>query len=320
MKKSFPGVSSARRRGFTATRTAALAATAALAMVVPVTGSASAAVPASATASQPVATHFVFTADSADTVGDAAYIDNPATNGKSGVILFVTPNYDPDGDCGCVFDSYPIAVGYDPDAAEWAVYNVNGDDMSLNESFSVLVVMRPPGHSVVGVESDPQTTEGDYTFITNSIADGHPNAKIQVTQELAPDHVIDPHPVGVWYVRSAKLWAIFNVDKAAMPLYAYFNVEINGKGSSGGKSSVLKTTTSNRVADTTFINSGLTNGNPGNVTFATPNWNPGGKGGTYNDVPTGVWYSSSNSQEGVFDENGSSPPLHSAYNLLVFPS
>jgi hypothetical protein len=72
--------------------------------------------------------------------------------------------------------------------------------------------------------------------------------------------------------------------------------------------------------DTTYINNPLTNGNPDNITFVTPNYNPGGKGGTYDPVQTGVWWPSGGGEEGVFNQNGSTPPVHSSYNLLIFPS
>jgi hypothetical protein len=306
-----------RPRQSTALRTAALAATAALALAMPVTGS----VPASA--SQGVVTHFVFTAGSADTIGDSAYINNPATNDQGSALLFVTPNYDPGGGCGCVFDSAPIGVWYNRALGQWAVFNENGDAMPLNESFNVLVVPTDKtSHSVFLAESIPNNTVGDYTFISNSVADGNPYAKIQVTQNFGPDGLggtYNAHPIGVWYDNAAGLWAIFNEDQAPMPIGAHFNVLVGAKAKNGGgTAALLRTTASNSSADTTYINNPATNGNPGNITFVTPNYDPGGKGGTYNDVQTGVWYPSP--QEGVFNENGSSPPLHSADNLLIFPS
>jgi hypothetical protein len=97
-----------------------------------------------------------------------------------------------------------------------------------------------------------------------------------------------------------------------------FNVLVGTVASNGGKASVVKAAKANVSGDTVFINNPATNGNPGNVTFATPSYDPGGLGGTYNDIQTGVWYSAA--QEGVFDEDGSAPPLHSADNLLIFAS
>lgn len=49
------------------------------------------------------------------------------------------------------------------------------------------------------------------------------------------------------------------------------------------------------------------------ITFATPNYDPGGQGGTYDDVQTGVWYPGGGTEGGVFNQNGPAPPVHSAY-------
>jgi hypothetical protein len=34
------------------------------------------------------------------------------------------------------------------------------------------------------------------------------------------------HPIGVWYDRDRSKWAIFNQDRAAMPVGADFNVAV----------------------------------------------------------------------------------------------
>ena len=97
-----------------------------------------------------------------------------------------------------------------------------------------------------------------------------------------------------------------------------FNVLVGTAASNGGQAEVLTTTTSDRDGDTVFFNNSETTGNPNNVTFVTQDWNPGGKGGTYNNEQMGVWYDGI--QEGVFNEDGTSPPIHSAYNLLIYSS
>ena len=124
--------------------------------------------------------------------------------------------------------------------------------------------------------------------------------------------------MGVWYDSAAGKWAIFNEDLASMPPGVSFNVMVGQAPSNGGKMTTLKTTSTNRSGDTTFIGNSQTTGNPNNVTFTTQNWNPGGAGGTYNNAQTGVWYNGA--REGVFNENQSSPPLNSAFNILIFSS
>ena len=313
MRQTFQGARGPRRRLRAWSRVAALAA---LAFVVPVAKSA----PAGA-ATNGVSTHFVFTASSADTIGNNAYIDNAAINGQPDVKLYVTPNFEPDGNCPCAYDSNPIGVWYDPSRGEWAVFNENSATMEANESFNVLVIPQN-NRAAFSFYSGPDSgTVGDYTLIGTSKADGNPNARVQVTQRLniALPTVLNPHPIGVFYDAAVGCWAVFNEDQAPMPVYADFNVLIGtAKSFGGGKTAIVRTTKSDSAGDATYINNAASNNDPGNITFATPNYNPGGKGDTYDESPIGVW--DPKPEEALFNEDGSSPPLHSAYNLLIFPS
>jgi hypothetical protein len=298
-------------------RFSVLAAAAALAtLALPV------AVAAQAHASATVTSHFVWTATSSNTGGDSSLISNGATNGSPDDLLFVTPNWDPNGLCGCIYEPAPIGVRYDTSSARWAVFREDGQIMPANEGYNVLVV--PPnkaGSSVFVQTSTSANTTGDYTLINDPLTNGQPNAKLLITQDFNPGGTggtYNPHNVGVWYDTAAGEWGIFNEDLASMPLGVSFNVMVGQAPSNGGTMKTLKTTNTNRSGDTTFISNSQTTGNPNNVTFTTQNWNPGGAGGTYNNSQTGVWYTGA--REGVFNENQSSPPLNSAFNILVFSS
>ena len=95
----------------------------------------------------------------------------------------------------------------------------------------------------------------------------------------------DNHNIGVWY--DGSKWAIFNQDLTAMPVNAAFNVLVLvpclgyfcSHGYSGQQCRRLHK-----------IDNALTNGHPNAIVFTTPNWNPGGVGGTYNNHNIGVWY------------------------------
>lgn len=277
-----------------------------------------AAVPAGAAVT--VTSHFVWSPPASDVSGDSAFINNGATNGQPKDLLFVTPNYDAHGICPCTYESQPIGVWYDTGNSEWAVFLENLGAMPQNESFNVLVVPRSSKRAFVS-RSRASNTHGDYELINNKYTNGNPKAVLQVTQNWNPGGVggaYNNHNIGVWYDKTAKKWGIFNEDGAPMPTGRAFNVLVGTAASNGGKATVLKASTSNRGGDTVFFDNSETTGNPNNVTFVTQDWNPGGKGGTYNDVQTGIWYTGA--RDGVFDENLSTPPLHSAYNLLIFSS
>jgi hypothetical protein len=277
-----------------------------------------AAAPASASVS--VTSHFVVTAGSASTSGDSAFFDNGATNSQPSDLLFVTPNYTPGGVCGCVYETGAIGVWYDAANYKWAAFREDRDPMPAGESFNVLVVPRS-SRSVFVQHATSANISGDTTLINSRLTNGNPRAELQVTQDYNPGNkggTYNPHSVGVWYDSKKKRWGIFNEDGKAMPRGAAFNVMVGQAPSNGGQSSVLTTTKANRFDDTTLISNSLANGNPNVVVFATQSWNPGGKGGTYNNTQPGVWYSGT--REGTFNEDQSAPPLKSAFNILVFSS
>ena len=69
---------------------------------------------------------------------------------------------------------------------------------------------------------------GNVTFINIAAINGHPEAKLQATQNWNPgagSGVYNNHNIGVYYIGgSTQRWAIFNQDHAAMTPNASFNV------------------------------------------------------------------------------------------------
>jgi hypothetical protein len=320
MRKSFFGGGRPWPAAFTASRMTVLAVTAGLALALPVAVSVPAAASAPAGAPGLVTTHFVWTAGGANTSFDSAYIVNGATNGRPGDLVFVTPNFKPGGACGCIYEPHPIGVWYDRNAGEWAVFNEDQGPMPVGESFNVLVVPRASG-SVFVQTATPSNYFAGSIFINSPFTNGNPSARIQVTQNWNPGGIggtYNGHAVGVWYSTSRGEWALFNEDGAPIPIGAAFNVMVGSRPSNGGRSAVVKTTSSNQSGDATSFNNARTTSNPSNVTFITQNWNPGGVGGVANPAQTGAWYVGP--LEAVFNEDQSAPPLGSAFNLLIFSS
>jgi hypothetical protein len=278
-----------------------------------------------ATAGVTVTSHFVWTATSANIGGPddmSTFINNFATNNRPGAILFVTPNWDQGGVCGCVYNSSPVGVYYDP-TGRWTIFNENLSPMSAGVSFNVLVV--PSASSSVFVQTATTgNSGGDSTFINSSLTNGRPAARLMVTQVFNPGGgaggVRNGHTVGVWYDGSSDRWAIFQEDKANMTLGASFNVMVGTKKSGGGTSALQTATAANTSADSTFISNAKTTGNPNAVVFETPNWNPGSAGGTYDPPPTGIWWSDFSGQAAVFNQDKSAMPLNAAFNLIIYQS
>ena len=153
------------------------------------------------------------------------------------------------------------------------------------------------------------------TIIDYPLTNGKPNAIILVTQNVNPGGVYgapDNHPLGVFY--DGSQWRVFNQDSAAMPVGAAFNVFVP----KASASVFVHTTTSGNTIyfDTTEIDNPLTNGNPNAIVVVTPNWNPGGVGGTNDNHPVGVYYDGI--KWAIFNQDGGGMPLNAAFNVYVF--
>jgi len=59
----------------------------------------------------------------------------------------------------------------------------------------------------------------------------------------------------------------------------------------------------------------LANGNPRALLFVTPNWNPPGSGGVYNNHSIGVWFNGSRWE--VFNQDFSPIPNGASFNISV---
>jgi hypothetical protein len=280
--------------------------------------------PTSANAQVTVTSHFVWTPTSSEISGDSAYMNNGATDDQPHALLFVQENATPGGVCGCTDLEEAIGVWYDASLKEWAVFNENRSDFPGNTPFNVLVVPKA-SKGVFTLRATAGNTSGDRTFINSALTNDKPHAIIQVTQVWNPGGasfgIYNPDTVGVRYYGSVKKWGIFNEDKTHMPLDASFNVLVGQSPSNGGTTSVLVATKKNIDGESVRISNRQINGDPNNVTFVTPDYNPGGKGGSYNDAGAGndisVWYTSPH--ETVLNDTDA-PPVGTAFNLLIFSS
>ena len=84
-------------------------------------------------------------------------------------------------------------------------------------------------HTVFIHHATPENISENSTYLDGHPTDGNPNVVLVVTQNWNPggsDGKYNNHPIGVWYDRDRSKWAIFNQDRAAMPVGADFNVAV----------------------------------------------------------------------------------------------
>ncbi len=281
-----------------------------------------AAPPASATVT--VTSHFIWTATSSNTSSFVTFVNNAATNGLPNAMLFVTPNLSPGGICTCVTDPVPVGVLYNLlGSGKWSIFNEDeSTNIPIGASFNVLVVQKPSKEVFVQTATPSNTGGGDFTTINSKLTNGKPKAQIIITPNYDPggtNGALDDHTIGLFY--ESNKWSVFNEDLAGMPLGVHFNVMIGATKSNGGQMVLQTATNSNISGDSTIIVNPQSTGNPNAVLFDTPNWNPGGSGGTSDTAATGVlYYLSPTDDAAVFNEDGSTIALNAAFNVLIFPS
>jgi hypothetical protein len=283
--------------------------------------------PASATVT--VTSHFIQTATSANLVdGFLTEINNAATNSDPNAILFVTPVFNSGGVCGCVAFSDPVAVFYVPGDQKWAIADASiSNSIPVGAEFNVLVVQKPSKSVFVATASSATISGNGFTLSQKSTV-GKGTDLLQVTQTYTPNGhqvpSVNDHAPGVVYGSGSKgnLWSIQNLDNAAMPSGASYNVMVGSAASNGGKAVLLTGNSSNTVGGTTTINNNETTGNPNAVIFETQSFDPNLHFGTNFPHQTGVGYASSPTDEGyVVALDGASMPTTTHYfNLLIFGS
>lgn len=149
----------------------------------------------------------------------------------------------------------------------------------------------------------------NWTTLDHVDANGRPSAVAIVTPNWNPpgsSGVYLNKNIGVWY--TGTRWAVFNQDLAAMPAGEAFNVSV-------GAGFVHKATSSNIVSHITFLDHPSLNGKPNAIVQVTPNYNPGGSGGVYDNHPIGVYYTGS--RWAIFNQDFAAMPVNAAFNVRL---
>jgi hypothetical protein len=161
-----------------------------------------------------------------------------------------------------------------------------------------------------------ENSRGDYTYIGDPSIDGDPNAIVIVSPTSDQENLGTAsynHNIGVWYEGGARMWAIFNQDRAAVPAGAAFEVVVPRASAKFVHQASLVNTAGNY----TYLDDRLTNGEPDAVLSVTQNWNPGGGRGVYNDHPVDTVYDAQVERWAIYNRDNVSIPKGAAFNVAV---
>jgi hypothetical protein len=147
-------------------------------------------------------------------------IDHPQLNGNPSAAFVVTQNWNPGG-VGGTYNDHPIGTWYNSFAGRWTIYNQDLVTLPLDAAFNVRIER---SYAV-----RPTLRIGSSAYLDHPELNGQPNAKVFATSNYNPmgiGGVYNDHSIGVWYSAAQAKWAVYNLDGAAMPVNAGFNVLI----------------------------------------------------------------------------------------------
>jgi hypothetical protein len=257
--------------------------------------------------SSPDETAVVHIATTGNTSGYFTGLDDVRINGNPNALLTATQNKTPQG------VENPHAIGVQYVGEHWYVFNQDSVNIPQNAAFNVLI---PPTASAAFVHVASLANSQQYfTWLDHPLLNGNPDAIVLATQHGGPWGTPNDHNIGVWYDSWEDKWTILNQDEASMPADAAFNVYIPPIGANVFTHVV---TPANRDGHETTISHPESNGEPFAVGLFTPNKNPAGLPGTYNDRATGILYHDAQQKATIYNEDMASElPLDAAFNVLI---
>ncbi|MGH9281003.1 MAG: DUF7452 domain-containing protein [Acidimicrobiales bacterium] len=245
--------------------------------------------------------------------GHLTVIDHPGLNDVPGAVPVVTPNWNPHG-AGGVYNNHAVGAGYEWSTGRWTVVNLDGGSILDGASFNVDVMWEGPDAYVHGAR--PSNSAGNSTYLDHPALNGNPKAVVLATPVRHPtDSGFMNHCIGIWYSPSVGRWAVFNQDGAAMEENALFSVRALRETSPS--LFVHRSSPASAAGNASVIDHPAVNGDPDVLLLVTPNWNPYGLGGVFNDRPTGVWYDGTRGRWTVFNQDLIAMPADAAFNIEV---
>jgi hypothetical protein len=157
----------------------------------------------------------------------------------------------------------------------------------------------------------------NYTYIDDSLSNENPDAILLAERTSPYDKANDePRAIGVWYNADLGKWAVFNQDLSPMRRGLAFNINMVQEPSESVF--VHRATPDNTVENETYIDHVSTNQNPDAVLKVTPNFNPGGGAGTFNDHPLDVRYDTDKEKWAIVNTDLKPMPPRAAFNVGIF--
>ncbi len=168
--------------------------------------------------------------------------------------------------------AHNIGVWYDEVAQRWAIFNQDLAPMAQGTAFDVHVLS---GDAAFVHRATAENTVEDETYLNDPLTNANRAVVPSVTQNWNPGGfggTYNDHPIGVRYDADVRQWVIFNEDGEAIPEGAAFNVTVFPLEE---PEFVQRATSGNIMANSTYVDDPLVNGDPTAILFAIPSQREG---------------------------------------------
>ena len=259
-------------------------------------------------------------ATAANIANNYTFIDHHDLNDHPEIILTATHNWSAPGH---VYNNHHIGVWYETSRRRWTVFNQDRTPMPPGAAFN-LSILRRTNWSFTH-EATRDNTVSHSTYIDNALTNGKTEVAVFVTplflMRFSPtvsSGIYNNHAHGVWYDSTARKWAIFNQDRVDIPPGALFNVEIvSPENYPSFYEHVIfhVATSSNTRGNYSYFNILNGDNNPDMGLIVTQNYNPRGRGGTYNNHAVGLFYKTEIGRWAVYNEDLTPMPIGAGFNV-----
>lgn len=235
---------------------------------------------------------FRHTAAGGNISGHITYLDHALTNNLPNKLLFVSQEW---GSAG-PYNPHTVGVWYSNN--KWTVFNQDFAAMPQQAKFNVLAL--DPGERVFIHTASSATISRHVTTIDHPLLNNNPNARMLVTQNWGNAGPYNKNAVGVYYTGSR--WAIYNQNRAAMPVNAKFNVWVDDR--------IFVVAAATPTTNWFVFDNPATNNQPNALVFATQYWT-----NVYNTHEIGTWYT--NNKWSIFNQDRATMPANAKFFVYV---
>ncbi|GEM_PF-950280 len=237
-------------------------------------------------------------------------IDHPLLDGNPNAQVYVTHNWNPQGDDNHIIDTHPLGVIYTGN--KWNIYHTDFEPIPVGATYNIFATNSQLNS--YSTKSWSANTVGSMLSLNHTALNSQPTSLIIETLNYNPGEgsigFSYPYTSPVYY--SGGRWSIYRNIGPAYSSNAY-NVFIPG-----GNKFIHTATAGNKISPAeTCIDNPLTNGRRDALLIVSANASPNGVLTSFVNTSLGVFYFADTQQWCIYIEDLSALPVDASFNVFV---